>query len=249
MSHLKTFEGYFLLTRREMLRSGVAAGAFWSMNMRPSETGSVQALNAVDHFVLGVADLQAGIEWVEKATGVRAVIGGKHPGAGTRNALLSLGPKQYLEILAPDPEQDQTVSRFGDLKKLTSPRLLMWAAVAKDIDALAQKARSAAFVIEGPRDGSRARPDGKILKWRTLAVGNDIGVLIPFFIEWGPNVVHPSEDSPKGCKLTVFEMEHAEPDKVRETLQKLGIEAQVKQGQEPLLKATLDTPKGKVELR
>lgn len=32
---------------------------------------------------------------------MRPVYGGRHPGAGTQNALLSLGPRSYMEILAP----------------------------------------------------------------------------------------------------------------------------------------------------
>jgi hypothetical protein len=100
----------------------------------------VQAKEAVDHLLLGASDLDAGIAWLEKLTGVKAVAGGSHPGRGTRNALIALGGKRYLEIIAPDPAQ-QIYDFQIDLRQLTTPRLITWAAATGDINALAQRAR------------------------------------------------------------------------------------------------------------
>jgi len=240
------------LTRREWLclcGAGAASGMFVS-SLSAGES-LTPAGSAVDHLLLGVGDLDRGIAWVERMTEVKAVAGGSHPGVGTRNALLSLGGRRYLEIIAPDPAQ--TAYNFPiDIRKLTEPRLITWAAGTADIDAVAKRARAAGYEIFGPREGSRARPDGRVLSWRTLGVLNKLGMEgvepIPFFIEWAAGSLHPSQDSPRGCELQALELEHLNPADMMEALSRLGIEANVKKGERARLTATLRTPKGTVRL-
>jgi hypothetical protein len=241
-----------ILTRRELLRlCGTACVSYLFAEAMSAGESLVPARAAVDHLLLGVADLDQGIGWVEKMTGVKAVMGGSHPGVGTRNALLSLGDRQYLEIIAPDPAQ--TAYNFQiDLRKLSGPRLITWAAATADINAIAKNAHEAGYQLFGPCDGSRVRPDGKVLKWKTLGVMNELGVEgiepIPFFIEWARDSLHPSQDSPKGCELRSFEIEHPDPASLMDALRKLGVEANVKQASNARLKATLKTPNGELEL-
>src|SRR5262249_47311486 len=150
-----------------------------------------------DHILLGVSDLDQGIAWMEERSGVRAVFGGVHPGRGTRNALLSLGPRRYLEIIAPDPAQkvisSSVRSRRGQLEGLASPRLVAWAVHTDDVDALVNKARAAGIKMESPHEGGRTRPDGRVLRWRVAGFSDDHDGLLPFFIEWNRDSLHPSE--------------------------------------------------------
>jgi hypothetical protein len=130
--------------------------------------------------------------------------------------------------------------------------LIAWAALTTDINAVAMRARAAGHQIFGPRDGSRARPDGKLLKWKTVGVLNKFGLQsvepVPFFIEWSADSAHPSQDSPKGCELQNFGIEHSDPENLIGVLKGLGIEAEVKEGSSVRLTARLQTSRGKVEL-
>jgi hypothetical protein len=241
-----------ILNRRELLClfGTVGASSVFGASMAAMQK-LTPAVEAVDHLLFGTSDLDKGIALVEKLTGVRAVIGGSHPGVGTRNALLSLGGRRYLEIIGPDPAQTTFTSR-QDVRKLSEPRLITWAAATNDIAALAKRLTESGTQVFGPRDGSRARPDGKVLKWQSMAVmhesGADLTDPVPFLIEWAPDSVHPSQDSPSGCTLQSLEFEAPKASAVLEDLRRLGIEAVVKEAKAPRLIATLKTPKGSVTL-
>ena len=208
-------------------------------------------LDAVDHLLLGAADLERAVAWFEEQTGVRAVTGGSHPGMGTRNALASLGEHRYVEIIAPDPAQ-LSFNFHIDLRALTAPRIVTWAASTDDVDAVAYAARRAGLQVFGPRDGSRARPDGTLLRWRTVGVLTNLGTAdvdpVPFFIQWSAGARHPSGDSPAGCHLAHLEFRHPAPNHLREVFASLGLDIAVQSADAPSIHATIETPGGSVNL-
>jgi hypothetical protein len=100
-------------------------------------------LARVDHLVYATPDVDATVDELARRTGVRATPGGPHPGRGTRNALLALGPTSYLEIVGPDAAQPAPAApRWLSVDAVDAPRLVTWAARVDDLDAVAARART-----------------------------------------------------------------------------------------------------------
>jgi Glyoxalase-like domain len=201
----------------------------------------------LDHILLGASDLDAGIAFVQQRTGVRAAFGGVHPGAGTRNALLSLGERRYLEIIAPDPDQTDAADTRG-LRKLTEPRLVTWAAHPGDIESFASRLKGEGIAVVGPRPGSRKRPDGRVLNWKTLGLQDDAGGLLPFFIEWGAGSIHPSVDAPQGCQLVLFEAATPNQAALAKAAAQLNLDLPISGAERPHLHAVIAGPQGELDV-
>jgi hypothetical protein len=206
--------------------------------------------SAVDHLVYAVPDLQAGIERIERLLGVRATPGGQHPGRGTRNALVALGPSSYLEIIGPDPEQPTPAEPrpFG-IDRLTAPRVVTWAARAANLDKVIADARQAGVALGPLAEGSRRRGDGVLLLWRysdpRTVVADGV---VPFFIDWG-STPHPATTSARGGTLAALRAEHPDDENVQRILERLHLDVRVDRGPAAALIATITTPSGPVELR
>jgi hypothetical protein len=202
----------------------------------------------LDHLVYATRDFAATVDALAAQLGVRAAPGGQHPGLGTRNAILAIGPVSYLEIIGPDAAQPPPAApRWFGIDALVAPRLVAWAAKDASLEARAAEARAAGFPIGQVEGGSRQRPDGRLFTWsfthpRVLAAE---GVL-PFFIHWGAGA-HPVQDAPKGVQLVSLRAEFPEPDRVLALLETFGLSMNVTRGPARLY-AMLDTPRGAVEL-
>jgi hypothetical protein len=210
-----------------------------------AEDDDVPAL--LDHILLGCNDLDRGIQLVEEATGVRPAIGGVHPGRGTRNALLSLGERCYLEVIAPDPAQSEIV-HYPQLRSMTDPRLIGWAVHPPDIAAVAKQLRENQVAFTGPDDGSRKRPDGRVLNWKTINLADDHHGLLPFFIEWSADSVHPSKDAPAKCTLDYFEIMSVDPEELTSAFKRIGLDLPVQRSDKARLRAVITGPKGDLGL-
>ncbi len=236
-----------MISRRSFLALTGGAIVSPSVAWAAGEEDDDQVPALLDHILLGCNDLDRGIELVEQNVGVRPAIGGVHPGRGTRNALLSLGERRYLEIIAPDPKQSEIV-HYPQLRSMTDPRLIGWAVHPPDIAAIAKQLRENKIAFTGPDDGSRKRPDGRVLTWKTLNLADDRHGLLPFFIEWSADSVHPSKDAPAKCTLDYFQILSNEPDELSATMKRMGLDLPVQRSDKPRLRALITGPKGDLGL-
>ena len=220
----------------------------FAMSYRPQAAGTL--LESVDHIVYAAPDLQAGIDAVDRLLGVRATPGGSHPGRGTRNALVALGPASYIEIIGPDPDQPPPANGrpFG-IDTLKAPKLVRWAMKGKDLDRIVTDARGRGVMLGAVAAGSRARPDGVLLKWRYTDPQTVVADgIVPFVIDWGATP-HPAATAAPGARLVGLRAEHPDAARVQRMLAALGVDLQVERGAQPALVAMIDSPKGRVDLR
>ena len=201
-----------------------------------------------DHLVVVANDLRSGCDWVEERLGVRPQAGGKHVAMGTHNAVLSLGKRFYLEVIAVDPEGNKPARpRWFDLDEprmraalAEGPHLAHWVARTADIDEAAARVPD----LGAPTPMSRGD-----LHWRITIPddGHRPGRgLVPTLIEW-PDARHPTDNmADSGCRLVAIAGEHPEPAVVRAALAMLGQSDTMKvtYGKSPRVAAMIRTSRG-----
>lgn len=152
---------------------------------------------AVDHVLIPARDLAESARHMEAAYGLRALPGGRHPGVGTANMIVPLG-SAYLELIAvvdTDEAAQSPTSRRITRALDDSRTFALWAVRTNDLDAMRERLQTEGIKLPDPSSGTRQRPDGVILRWRTqfLAPPDQPSVL-PFVIEWlVPPGMHPAE--------------------------------------------------------
>ena len=96
----------------------------------------------LDHLIVAATKIEQGVEWIEERLGAHPQPGGKHVAMGTHNALLRIGARVYLEIIAVDPTASAPQrSRWMDLDEprmraalAEGPALIHWAVATCDIE-------------------------------------------------------------------------------------------------------------------
>ncbi|HKO67168.1 MAG TPA: VOC family protein [Burkholderiaceae bacterium] len=214
----------------------------------------------LDHIVIGCAMLDDGMDWVEKRLGARPAPGGQHLAMGTHNALLKLGPRAYLEVIAIDPEGTAPARpRWFALDEpemqallATGPRLITWAVRSESLANACARVPDLGEIVSMSRGKFHwkiAVPETGSLAW---------GGILPTAIQWLASdhgeAHHPCDElEDSGCELVRLQLSH--PAAVLGTSGIMGMFRELKiMGPVDLapgpkvLAATIRTPAGEVVL-
>lgn len=196
-----------------------------------------------DHLAIATRSLSEGVEFVEDALGITLEPGGQHLAMGTHNRLLALGPGEYLEVIAIDPDlPGPGRPRWFALDSFTgAPAPRAWILRAKEFERDLAKAPDG---IGAPMSFERGD-----LRWR-MAVP-DTGLLpfdgvFPAMIGWDCEA-HPAARLPdRGLRLTGIEVTHPAPENYATALRVVCADPRVRvvAGEAPGLRFEFDTPNG-----
>lgn len=164
-----------------------------------------------DHLVIAATRLEDGVDWVETRLGVTLAPGGRHAAMGTQNRLLSLGPAEYLEVIAIDPGAPGPaggLARWYGLDDFRGPpRPVGWVMGVDDLET--------ALAAAPPGTGHSMAVSRGDLHWRLAVAPGGVmpfDGLFPGLIAW-PGGVSPAAHLPdQGCRLTRLALDHPQAD-------------------------------------
>jgi hypothetical protein len=143
----------------------------------------------IDHVVWGAGNLDRAAAEVQERYGLASVPGGRHPGWGTGNRIIPLGPS-YLELIAVVDADEAAADPVGSgYARLIAAAggLMLWCLAADELETIAARL---GLTIEAK---SRVLPDGTTIGWRLVGLPAALdNPSLPFFIEWDvPPERHP----------------------------------------------------------
>lgn len=174
-------------------------------------------MREIDHIVYCVPDLDKAIDNFHDKTGTKPVIGGRHLKKGTRNALVNLENKCYLEFLAIDKKSSIIAPRWMGIDLINEPTITRWSLKSTDLKAEQAILRTYNPELGQIEEGQRMTTEGKLLKWQmSLPLAHPKVELVPFITDWSQSEMHPTDALAEECSL-------------------VSLEVQIQQGDEPIL--------------
>ena len=227
----------------------------------------------IDHLVVMAASLDEGVQWCEDTLGITPGPGGEHEKYGTHNRLFKIAspqfPLAYFEIIAINPAavipKRSQVPRWFDmddaaLQKAVAqgPQLIHFVSSTDDVKAARHVLRTQSMergqVVHASRKSSKG-----MLHWQ-ITVREDgerlFNGCLPTLIQWGkpdaaePLRMHPRNSLPRsGVTLQSLTVHHPSAAKLQAAYEAIGLSDIAIEAGPANLVATLQTPKGLVQLQ
>ncbi len=209
----------------------------------------------LDHIIWACDDLERGSRQFETRTGVRPRYGGVHASGLTHNALIGLGNRCYLEILAPVGPAGPGDDHWCQIARTAhEPQILTYCLRSpRPLSELASAFAAYGWNNAVVASNGRTTPEGVRLRWQWLAPTVErFGLAFPFFIDWLDSP-HPAEtlraaQSETGILLQRFAVGHPDATGLRRTLADIGSPVETYAADDVQFCVQLQTPLGAVSL-
>jgi len=209
----------------------------------------------LDHIIWACADLDTGSRRFEALTGIRPRFGGVHASGLTHNALVRIGHRSYLEILAPTGPASTGDDEWCRIARAAhEPRIMTYclrsARPLADLAAIAQSRQWKDAAVAG---NGRRTPEGVDLRWQWIAPKvEELGLAFPFFIDWldSPHPAEMLEDGQGDARISLREwvVEHPQAARLGTILSELGSPIEARSAERLAFRLVLETPRGTVSL-
>lgn len=161
----------------------------------------------LDHlsFAVGPKGLAGTTTELGQLLGAEFLDGGAHPRFGTRNMILPLRNRQYLEVVEVLDHPASDKAAFGQAvrqRRDAGGGWMGWCVSVDDISDVEHRMGRHAV------PGNRRRPDGFNLEWRQIGTsGMKADPQLPFVIKWEKDPAeHPSQMTDSKITLTALEI-------------------------------------------
>jgi hypothetical protein len=202
--------------------------------------------NVLDHIVLAAPDLELAMQQFEDMTGIMPVLVGPLQGLGVCTAHVGLDRSRYIEIIAPDENNDGPLG--VDLRALSEGTLTPYhyAIRSSEVSRLVEGYISDVLGWDPDRIAMVQKlPDASLRQWDLLTIyGHGVGGIAPSYVKWKKAETHPTATIALNAKLKTCIIRAPEGHDVFKLI--TAVDGITTGFGEPLLEVSVETPDGTV---
>lgn len=203
----------------------------------------------IDHLVWQVPNLREAMAMFADLSGVEPKFDGEHPVKGFQVAVASLGSAfgYGCYICIDGPLDDPAPGTYGEtLKGIERPRMRRFAVQTPDASHVQQVLADRGIVTK-IGSNTRRQADGALGEWDYIdfspAGPRPWGPDMPYFKQWRTSA-HPSAETPVGCVLEAFAVQHPDQAEVSDFFRAVKIDVPVVEGASAKILARFRGKKG-----